>query len=133
MHEIPALALAEGEHVAEQPLGLVAVEEVLLIRRALIGIARRHRDADAEFGREIEEFRDLFSRMAVEDGCVDVDREAARLGGLDGRNRAIEHALLRYRLVVVIAQAVEMHREEQIGRRLEQVELLLQKQGVSAQ
>src|SRR3981189_3308720 len=42
MHEIPVLALAEREDVAEQLLGLGAVEEVLLVRRALIGVARRH-------------------------------------------------------------------------------------------
>ena len=33
---------------AEQFLGLLAIEEVLLVRRALIGIAGRDRDADAE-------------------------------------------------------------------------------------
>src|SRR5215472_16880939 len=40
MHEIPLLALAECKDVAEQVLGLGAVEEVVLVRRALIGIAR---------------------------------------------------------------------------------------------
>src|SRR5882762_2951062 len=35
MHEIPLLALAERKHVAEQLFRLGAVEEVLLIRRAL--------------------------------------------------------------------------------------------------
>ena len=39
MHEIPLLALTERKHVAEQLLGLGAVEEVLLIGRALIGVA----------------------------------------------------------------------------------------------
>src|SRR6202158_457802 len=42
MQEIPLLALAERKHVAEQFLGLGAVEEVLLVGRALIGVARRH-------------------------------------------------------------------------------------------
>src|SRR5258708_39674050 len=41
MQEIPLLALAARKHVAEQLLGLGAVEEVLLVRRALIGVARR--------------------------------------------------------------------------------------------
>src|SRR5260370_40242121 len=40
MHEIPLLAFAQREHVAEQFLGLGAVEEMLLVRRALIGITR---------------------------------------------------------------------------------------------
>src|SRR4029079_17342499 len=58
MHEVPLLALAEGKDVAEQLLGLGAVEEVLLVRRALIGVARRHRDTDTEFGGEVEELGD---------------------------------------------------------------------------
>ncbi len=42
-------AAAAAEDVAEQLLGRCAVEEMLLVRRALIGIARRDRDAvDAE-------------------------------------------------------------------------------------
>ena len=41
--EVPLLALAAREHVAEQLLGLAAVQEVLLIGRALIGVARRDR------------------------------------------------------------------------------------------
>src|SRR5690349_9606211 len=40
MHEIPLLALAERKDVAEQLLGLGPVEEVLLVRRSLIGVAR---------------------------------------------------------------------------------------------
>src|SRR6185369_2443325 len=40
MHEVPLLALAAGKYVAEQLLGLRAVEEVLLVGRTFIGIAR---------------------------------------------------------------------------------------------
>src|SRR5947209_8194884 len=133
VHEIPLLALAQRKHVAEQFLGLGAIEEVLLVRRALIGIAGRHRDADPELGGEIEKLGDLLRRMPVEDGGVDVDRKAARLGGLDRRHGAVEHALLRHRLVVMLLQAVEMDGEEQIGRGLEQVELLLEQQRVGAE
>src|ERR1700691_6759928 len=71
--------------------------------------------------------------MSVEDGGVDVDGESPRLGRLDRRHRAIEHAFLRDRLVVMLLQAVEMHREKQIGRRFEQIELLFQQQRVGAQ
>jgi hypothetical protein len=34
--------------------------EGALVGRTLIGITRRHRDADAEFGGEVEEFGDVF-------------------------------------------------------------------------
>src|SRR6516225_2108793 len=133
MHEIPLLALAERKHVAKQLFGLGAVQEVLLIRCALIGVSRRHRNADTKLGGEVEEFRDLLCRVAVENRGVDVDGEAARFRSLDRGHRAIEHALLRHRFVVVLAQTVEMHREEQIGRGLEQIELLLQKQRIGAE
>jgi hypothetical protein len=71
--------------------------------------------------------------VAVEDGGIDVDGEAALLGRLDRGHGAVEHALLRHGLVVVLAQAVEMHGEEEVGRGLEQVELLLEQQRVGAE
>src|SRR3954447_349963 len=70
--------------------------------------------------------------MVVEDGGVDVDRKTAGLRSLDRGYGAIEHALLRDGLVVVLAETIEMHREEQIRRRLEQIELLLEQQRVGA-
>src|SRR5213075_1092160 len=63
VHELPPLALAEGEHLAEQLLGILAGEEVLLVGSALIGIAGRDRNADAHFLAEIEKLRDVLGRM----------------------------------------------------------------------
>ena len=127
------LPLPRAEYLAEQLLGLAPVEEVLLIGRALIGIAGRDRNADAELVGEIEEFCDVFRRMAVEDRAVDVDGEALGLGGLDRVDGFLEAAFHADRFVVMLLDAVEMHREEQIGRRLEQMQLLLQKQRIGAQ
>src|SRR6266516_7002943 len=70
--------------------------------------------------------------MPVEDRGIDVDGETLGLGGLDGRDRAIEYTGLRNRLVVVVFQTVQMHREKQIWRRFEQMEFLFQQQGVGA-
>ena len=64
--------------------------------------------------------------MAVEDRRVDIDREAFCLGCLDRRDRLLENALLRDRLVVMFLQPIEMDREEQVGGRLEQVQLLFE-------
>ncbi len=51
MVEAPAAALAEAEDVAEELFGLLPVEEVLLVRRPLVGVARRDGGAlDAEGG-----------------------------------------------------------------------------------
>src|SRR5580704_13414304 len=46
---------------------------------ALIGIARRHRHADAEFGGIVEELGDILGGVSVKDRGVDVDREPLRL------------------------------------------------------
>ena len=112
---------------------LRAIEEVLLIGRPLVGVAGRDRDADAELFGVIEECRDVLGGMAVEDRAVDVDRETFGLGGLDRGHGLLKAALHAHRLVVMMLEAVEMHREEQIGRRLEQMQLLFQEQRIGAQ
>ena len=56
-----------------------------------------------------------------------------RLRGLDRRTRRARTAFHADRLVVMLLDAVEMDREEQVGRGLEQCELLLQQQRVGAQ
>src|SRR5215813_13659164 len=62
MDEIPLFSLAHAEDLAEKLFGLSAAEEMLLIGRALVGIAGRDRYADAEFFGVIEEGRDVFGR-----------------------------------------------------------------------
>ena len=82
---------------------LRAVEEVLLVGRALVGVAGRDRDAvDAELLDVVEERRESSAGSAVEQGAVDVDAEALGLGGLDRRDRLVEDALLADRLVVML-------------------------------
>ena len=105
---------------------------MVLIGSALIGIARRDRHIHAELGGEIEEGGDLLRRMAIEDGGIGVDLEAGRLGRPDRRNRAVEHPLLAHGTVMMLAQAIEMDREKQIGRRLEEMQLLLEKERIGA-
>ena len=55
------------------------------------------------------------------------------LAALIADDRLLEAAFHAHRLVVVLLEAVEMHGEEQIGRRLEQMQLLFQQQRVGAQ
>ena len=55
------------------------------------------------------------------------------LAALMRGHRAVEHALLADRLVVMLAQPVEVDGEEQIGRGLEQMQLLLEQQRVGAE
>src|SRR4029077_12936324 len=125
-------ALAEREDLAEQLLGLAAGEEVLLVGRALVGGAGRDRNADAESFAEVEELRDVLGRVPVENCRIDIDGKPARLRGLDGRNGTLEAAVHADRLVVMLLDAVEMDGEEQVGRRLELAQLLLEQQRVGA-
>ena len=110
--ERPLLAaLAAREDVAEQLLGLLAVEEMLLVGRALIGIARRNRDAvEADRLHLVEERCDALGLGAVEQGAVDVDAEALGLGQLDRVDGLVVDAVLADRLVVHLLVAVEMDR-----------------------
>src|SRR5207248_120870 len=77
--ERPGLAgAAATEDVAEQLLGLLAMEKMLLIRRSLVGVAGRNRHGiDPEVARLVEERRHLFGIHVVEQGTIDVDAESA--------------------------------------------------------
>ena len=55
------------------------------------------------------------------------------LAALIAATALVEAAFHAHRFVVMLLDAVEMHREEQIRRRLEQMQLLLQKQRIGAQ
>src|SRR6478672_3233418 len=133
MDEIPVLALPHAENLPEQLLGLPAAQEVILVGRALIGVAGRDRHPHAELLGVVEKGGNVLRGMPVKDRSVDVDGEALGLGGLDRGDRAVEHTRLTDRFVVMLAQSVEVDREEQIGGRLEQVQLLLQQQRIRAQ
>src|SRR5579883_493398 len=96
--EGPFLAAALGENVAKQLLGARAVEEMLLVRRALISVAWRDGDAlDAEPFRLVEKGGDAGRVGAVEQGAVNVDAKTLRLGGLQSGNGALVDALLANR------------------------------------
>jgi hypothetical protein len=71
--------------------------------------------------------------MAVEDRAVDIDGEALGLGRFDRVDGFLVAAFHAHGLVVMFLDAVEMHGEEQIRRRLEQMQLLFQKQRIRAQ
>ena len=106
---------------------------MLLIGRALVGIARRYVDPDAEFLGEIEEAGNFFRRLIVEDGRIDVDVVASRLGGLDRLDGNVEHAVLAHGAIMLHLHAVEVYGDREIRRRLEKMELFLKQQRVRAE
>src|SRR5208282_3447432 len=135
LREAPLLAAPAPEDVAEELLGLVPREGVLLVRRALVGVARRNGDGvDLELeAREVEEGGDALGIEPVEERGVHADAEAARLGLADRGHDAVEDAVLAHRMVVLLLETVEMDGEGEVGRGLEEVELLLQEERVGAE
>src|SRR6185312_11699953 len=132
--ERPFMATAAAEDVAEELLGLAPVEEMRLIGGALIGIARRHGNAvDAARHHIVEEGGDSLGLGTVEKRAVDVDAEAARLRQADRLDRALEDALLTDGVIMHLLVAVEMHRPDEEGVGLEEVELLLHQQRIGAE
>src|SRR5271165_3620536 len=125
MHEPPLPSLAQREHVAKELLRILPRQEMSLIRRAFVGVSRGDRHTHVECGGEIEKRGDVRRRMVVEYCHIDVDGETLGFGGLDGRQGYVENTRLRDRLVMNVLQAIEMDREEEIGRGLEQMDLLL--------
>ena len=106
---------------------------MLLVGRALVGVARRDGDAvDAELRHRIEEGGDALRIRVVEEGAVDRDAEALGLGRLQRLDRAVVDARLADRLVVHLLVAVEMDRPGEIGARLVLIDLLFEQQRVGA-
>ena len=127
-------AVAALEDVAEQLLGGLAVQEMLLVRRALVGIARRHGDAvDAHLHDGVEELRHPLRVGVVEQRAVDVAAEAAALGVLDGGHGAVVGAGLADRLVVIFLVAVEMDRPDEVRVRLVVLDVLFHQQRIGAE
>ena len=105
-----ARAAAAPEYVAEELLGALAREEVRLVGRALVCIAGRHRNAvDAQRAGLVEKPRDALRIGIVEQRAIDVDPEAARLGGSYRRHGALVDAFFAHRAVMHLAIAIQMH------------------------
>ena len=59
-------------------------------------------------------------------------RGRSSLRSLDCLHRPVEDPILTDRFIVILPQAVEMHRKEQIGRGFKKVQLLLQQHCIGA-
>ena len=100
-----------------------APQEMLLVRRFVVRIARRHHDAfDAQIHHFVEEGPDALGIHAIEQRAVGGDAEA----GLDGLANRFDGDLIPAfaadRKIVMIALAIQMNREREVLARLEQVE-----------
>src|SRR5262249_6155896 len=130
--ERPFLALA-SEDVPEKLPRSRAIEEMLLIWCALIGVARRNRDAiDAERHNTIEEARHALRIGAAEQRAVDIYPKAFGLGGSDRRDGTVVDPGLANRSVMHLLVAVEMHGPIELGVRPILRELFLHQQRIGA-
>ena len=129
--EAPLTTLAQPEDVAEQRLGALAVEEMLLVRGALIGITGRQGHGRAEFVvHHIKEIGDFLGLRAVIKRTIDIDAEAHVAGLFDRRDGAIIDAVLANRAIMIFAVAVKMDRPVEIRARLEEMHLLFKQQRI---
>src|SRR3974390_711964 len=94
--ERPLLAAVSAfEDVAEDLLRRLPVEKVLLVGRALVGVARRHGDAvNAHFHHAIEELGHPLWIGIVEQSAIDIAAEASGFRFLDRGARALVGAFL---------------------------------------
>ena len=107
---------------------------MLLVGRALVGIAGRYRDAvDAHLLDAVEKVRDLLGIGVVEQRAIDAEAEAAFFGLADGGQRLVVDAVLADRAVVHLTAAVHVHRPHEKRARLVLCELLFHQQRIGAQ
>ncbi len=110
LRKAPLLALAKAEHITEELLGLLAVEEVCLIRRTLVSVARRsHNPVHTHRHHFIKEVGHTLRVCPIKHGAVDGHTEAARLGLFNGCNRTFVHTILADGGIMLGFVAIQMH------------------------
>ena len=106
---------------------------MLLIGRTLIGVAGRYGDpVNGQRLHVVKETADLRGVGVIEEGAIDIHPKTLRLRAFDRSDGAVVNAGLADGLVMHLRIAIQMNREIEIGRRLEQAELLFQQQRVGA-
>ena len=135
LRELPALALAARQDVAEQLLGLLPGQEMRLVRRPLIRVARRRHDpVDAHRHDFVEEFGHALRLRPVEQRAVDAEPEPtldfASLIAATARSNTPSWLTARSCISLI---AVQMHIPREVRVGLEQIHLLLEQQRVRAQ
>jgi hypothetical protein len=130
--ELPAF-LGVLQDLLEERRGLVAMQELFLVRRLLIGIAgREHHALNFKFHHLVEELADVGRIGAGEKRGVGRHTEAALDRFLDRLDCGVVGAIAADRGVVLFLQAVHVHGEREVLGGLEKVELTLEEQGVRA-
>jgi hypothetical protein len=131
--ELPGF-LGVLEDLLEELLAVVAVQEVVLVRRFFVDVAGgEHHAFDAEVHGGVEEVADVGGVDAGEEGGVGGDAEPALDGFLDGFHGDVVGAVAADGGVMLVLQAVEVDGEGEVFGGLEEIELALEEQGVGAE
>jgi len=108
--------------------------DFLRFGRLVVAVAGREDDAfDAQSHHFIEVGADHVGVGTVEESGVGRNAEAALDGLFDAFDSQIESAFAAYRHIVVLALAIEMHREGEVLRGRELMQALLEQERVGAQ
>ena len=91
----PFPILTAREDIAKELFGFLTAQEMFLIRRTLVSIARRNADSgNATILAEVQETSDPVCRRAIKYRRVDVDRMTGGLRRFDRLYSAIEDTVL---------------------------------------
>src|SRR5438874_67505 len=133
--ELPA-PLRVREHGPKELVGALAAQEVLLVGRLRVAVARRdHHALDAEVHHRVEELAHAQRVGAVEERRVGRDAESTPERLADPLHRLGEDAVAADRFVVLLTEAVHVDAEGEVLRRLEEprLELFLEEERVGAE
>ena len=107
---------------------------MLLVRRLVVGVARReHHAFDAQVHHLIEERADALRIGAIEKRRIGGDAEAALDRFANAVDRDVVAAFAADREIVVLALAIHVHGERQVLARREKMDLFFQQQRVGAE
>src|ERR1700677_1923950 len=119
---------------AEKPAGASAAQEVLLVRRLVVGVARRDDDAfHTQRHHLVKESAHAVRIGAIEERGIRRNTEAALDRLAYSLYRLVVTALAANGKIVVLALTIEMDGESQVLTGLKESDLLLEQQSVGAE
>src|ERR1700733_459285 len=128
------MLLPVGQDGAEKPAGASAAKKMLLVRRLVIGVARRDDDAfHAQRHHLVKESAHAVRIGAIEERGIRRNTEATLDRLAYSLHRFVVAALAADREVVVLALTIEMDGKGEVLAGLEQTDLFLEQQGIGAE
>src|ERR1700733_1123710 len=128
------MLLPVGQDGAEKPAGASAAKKMLLVRRLVIGVARRDDDAfHAQRHYLVKESTHAVRIGAIEERGIRRNTEATLDRLAYSLHRLVVTALAANGKVVVLALAIEMDGEGKVLAGFEEADLFLEQQSIGAE